>query len=533
MSSAMSATTTPPQQRKQYNKLQLMRYFTDESELPTPELAAEQYKICPPLRPERFRRRVKMLWGFDINEYPKNSTITISSYSELSVKYQLFNGGMMYVGNNDYLPQIPPLQDSIYSLCRQFLFFTDTSVFSRISESKFTQAEESLKLHKGFMEDSRYYKNEFIDIYDVLSDLYRSTIMTPSILFGYAEENNPVNSLGCGFLSNIVEFGYLVHLRAFDLKGDLLSLYLAEQGKTRNIWLSDSDTNQEETDIPVSFKGITLTDPSRKYVDFDMYFPWHNYNIARSFAGNLAFLLRLRQKTTNNYVIRYMSGQLDNVSTDYFDRLSYEHRFYQDSIRNLIRSNNYYGYAILREFCEDPMREMPTLEKVGRSFQGKVKGNSALLYLEPYPDSYDIDTIHPDETFKACEMGYDDYYLVEVVKPVETPFAGPGGYAVILDRTETVYGYVKASEVRKLAVTDTITPIAFPYAKKQGVINDPDGYVNIRKEMNAQSKILGRIDRNEVFTYWQLSGSGWCIVRTQNGVLGYMFSNRIVEKTGD
>jgi hypothetical protein len=47
-------------------------------------------------------------------------------------------------------------------------------------------------------------------------------------------------------------------------------------------------------------------------------------------------------------------------------------------------------------------------------------------------------------------MGYDDYYLVEVVKPVESPVAGPDGYAMILDRTETIWGYVRKSEVREV-----------------------------------------------------------------------------------
>jgi hypothetical protein len=65
---------------------------------------------------------------------------------------------------------------------------------------------------------------------------------------------------------------------------------------------------------------------------------------------------------------------------------------------------------------------------------------------------------------------------------------------------------------------------------KQGIINDPDGYVNIRKEMNAKSPVLGIIVENEIFNYWEVPNSNWWIVETQNGIRGYVYSNRIREK---
>jgi len=217
-----------------------------------------------------------------------------------------------------------------------------------------------------------------------------------------------------------------------------------------------------------------------------------------------------------------MSGQLDD--SGFIERMTYK------NLRDSILSNNYYGYAVLREFCENPEREMPTLEKVGTSFNGIVKGEKSLLYLEPFSDSYDIDTIRPNETFKAYEMGHDNYYFVEVVKPVESPVAGPDGYAMILDRTETVYGYMRKSEVRKFTDTDTLKQITKVGKGKQGIINDPDGFVNIRKEMNTQSEILGKIPKKEIFTYWEVPESNWCAVKTQGGISGFVYKDRIKEK---
>ena len=449
-SSMSSSSHYMSQQKKQYDKFQLLDYSTDENIIPSSEIVKSLYKSYPPLRPERFRRRVKILWGIDVDDYPENSIISISNLIGLSVKNQLIKGKMINnVSNDDNLPSIPPLPDSIYGLCRQFLFFSDTSIISRVSDSKYAHVEEVLKIHKSFME-SNYFKEFFIRIYDILSDIYRNTITTPYLLFNYTEENNPVNvgTGGCGLLCNTVDLNIHVHHRAFDLKGDLLYFYIEKQRNTRDIWFVLSDKQRKKTDVPVSWRGNDLTNSSEKYSGGpNMFFPWHNYNIARSLAGNLSFLIRLKQKTTNSYFIRYMSGQLDSPVS----RSHYLHKERQDSIRELIRSNNYYGYAILREFCENLEREMPTLEKVGTSFSAQVVNPKALLYLEPYPDSYDIDTLFASEIFKVYEMGYDDYYLVEVVKPVESPVAGPDGYAMILDRTETVYGYVRKVEVKEVS----------------------------------------------------------------------------------
>ncbi|GHU09087.1 hypothetical protein FACS189431_6520 [Alphaproteobacteria bacterium] len=67
---------------------------------------------------------------------------------------------------------------------------------------------------------------------------------------------------------------------------------------------------------------------------------------------------------------------------------------------------------------------------------------------------------------------------------------------------------------------------------KQGIINDPDGYVNIRKEMNTESPVIGIIVENETFNYWEIPNNNWCLVQTSNGTRGYVFSNRIKENNG-
>ncbi|GHU59002.1 hypothetical protein FACS189411_15300 [Bacteroidia bacterium] len=66
-----------------------------------------------------------------------------------------------------------------------------------------------------------------------------------------------------------------------------------------------------------------------------------------------------------------------------------------------------------------------------------------------------------------------------------------------------------------------------PEDNKQGIINDPDGYVNIRKGMGVNFPVIGIIMENEVFDYWILPNNNWWLVQTQQGIRGYVSKNRI------
>lgn len=60
----------------------------------------------------------------------------------------------------------------------------------------------------------------------------------------------------------------------------------------------------------------------------------------------------------------------------------------------------------------------------------------------------------------------------------------------------------------------------------QGIINDPDGYVNIRKSNNGNSEIIDIVKDGEVFTYWE-TNDNWYVVQTSKGVKGFMHKSRI------
>lgn len=58
------------------------------------------------------------------------------------------------------------------------------------------------------------------------------------------------------------------------------------------------------------------------------------------------------------------------------------------------------------------------------------------------------------------------------------------------------------------------------------IIDDPDGYTNIRANPGTDAAIVARVNAGEAFTTYEQSGAFWA-VRTADGVTGYMARSRI------
>jgi hypothetical protein len=510
-------------EQKQQKKKEMYPFSIDSNLFTTSVFAKEEYKTCPPLHPERFRRKMKMFYGIDINDYPENAMIKIDGIPnfKLSVKYQIM---MNWNLPGDYWPFSTPYHEyTIFLPMRKYLIYHDTDAFHELIDASIVSYEEIVGLLNIEEVDT-----EIMNLANIPQIIYsRIVFQPPPLLMEYIGNNHTLCSYGLFGLANSYHEDSVDEIDGFsrtsDIRLDMLSLYLQKELSKGRKFVSDW-SNKDMSGLFMGFpvdrmENGNLSSSFLAYISCYFapvkYTPWPNYKIERGATSFLAFLLQLEHTVQNKFVIQFMSGQIDNKISG--------SKYGMSSLRDSIRSNDYYGYAVLREFCENPERKMPTLEKVGTSFRGRINNVAeALLYLEPFSDSYDIDTIRPNETFIAYEMGHDDYYFVEVVKPVESPIAGPDGYAMILDRTETVYGYLKRQEVREYTDTDTLSQTVATGKRKQGIINDTDGYVNIRKEMNAQSEILGKIVKNEIFTYWETVGSNWYTVKTQDGILGYV-----------
>lgn len=64
---------------------------------------------------------------------------------------------------------------------------------------------------------------------------------------------------------------------------------------------------------------------------------------------------------------------------------------------------------------------------------------------------------------------------------------------------------------------------------KEYVIQDPDGYTNLRKEGNTSSRILQKITLGESVTVFERSGE-WVLVKTKQGISGYVHKSRITAR---
>lgn len=68
-----------------------------------------------------------------------------------------------------------------------------------------------------------------------------------------------------------------------------------------------------------------------------------------------------------------------------------------------------------------------------------------------------------------------------------------------------------------------------PYTET-AIINDPDGYTNVRAQPSGKSKVIARLYDNEPFYTYQQNGDWWQ-VKTKSGIEGYMHKSRITLQT--
>src|SRR6266700_4815876 len=65
------------------------------------------------------------------------------------------------------------------------------------------------------------------------------------------------------------------------------------------------------------------------------------------------------------------------------------------------------------------------------------------------------------------------------------------------------------------------------YGVPDAVIDDPNGYGNLRKEKSADSAIIATVKKNEPFEFQCTQNATWCKVKLASGVIGWMHYSRI------
>src|SRR6266576_434353 len=65
------------------------------------------------------------------------------------------------------------------------------------------------------------------------------------------------------------------------------------------------------------------------------------------------------------------------------------------------------------------------------------------------------------------------------------------------------------------------------YGVPDAVIDDPDGYVNLRREKSADSPIVAKVKKDEPFEFKCTQNATWCKVKLASGLTGWMHYSRI------
>jgi hypothetical protein len=82
-----------------------------------------------------------------------------------------------------------------------------------------------------------------------------------------------------------------------------------------------------------------------------------------------------------------------------------------------------------------------------------------------------------------------------------------------------------------LAFSIALLSATASHAQEQGVINDPDGYTNVRSKPDTSAPVVAKVNTGEVFTY-ETNGipqyPKWLKVTLPSGKSGWMHASRIV-----
>ena len=61
----------------------------------------------------------------------------------------------------------------------------------------------------------------------------------------------------------------------------------------------------------------------------------------------------------------------------------------------------------------------------------------------------------------------------------------------------------------------------------RGVIDDPDGYVNLRKDKGTDAPVVAKVKAGEPFSFERKGDDQWCKVKLSSGKTGWMHASRI------
>ncbi len=124
-----------------------------------------------------------------------------------------------------------------------------------------------------------------------------------------------------------------------------------------------------------------------------------------------------------------------------------------------------------------------------------------------------------------AKPGLSAIALVAIALVVLTVAAGVGWLVLGGDRQEVIAPEIADDDTKVIQPPEIGDDSAGRY-RLAAIIDDPDGYTNVRANPGTDAAIVARVNAGEAFTTYEQSGAFWA-VRTADGVTGFMARSRI------
>lgn len=108
-----------------------------------------------------------------------------------------------------------------------------------------------------------------------------------------------------------------------------------------------------------------------------------------------------------------------------------------------------------------------------------------------------------------------------ILQPSVDPGAAREDFTAVPEAAASSTEHSDVSAATESGGNNTESPFS-----RSAVINDPDGYTNIRRRKTTQSEIVARVLSGEIFHTYEQTGDWW-LVKTRNDKVGYMHVSRI------
>ena len=302
----------------------------------------------------------------------------------------------------------------------------------------------------------------------------------------------------------------------------------------------------------------------------DLYITFYTDNIASGRAESIALYNKMRKLAFESDLISendntyswypygkfYKTTQIKIRTNEYDNGIAYICSYHEPQKHSYLEKNDILNYGELpktvsikgleftrsikilmsafsfneRETINACISNLPGTEKYLIEYVSPIMGDDGnIVNAEEFKIVIDLCKIQTDEKgdktyfYAGKDLKGIDYVvstLNKTLKMYEEPTGSDEEYAF---RIQNQYGL---DELFVPVINRSLLQNKSSIASCKGVIDDPDGYTNIRKSNSANSEIIGKIVDGEVFTYWETNDS-WYIVQTAKGIKGYVYKSRI------